>query len=80
MEFLALISLEVCAFNTAITRPAEGSIKLVVVLFTVREIVEHVKVSRLERCPASLANKALLMVTAGQSAVSSFDRFSGDGF
>jgi hypothetical protein len=51
-----------------------------VVLFTVRKVVEHVKVGCLERSSASLANKALLMVTTSKAAIGSFDRLSGDRF
>jgi len=76
----ALFGLEVLALDSRVAGAAQGAVQLVVVLRAVGMVVPDVKVGRLERFPALVADKAGLVVPARQAAVRGADGFPGDEF
>ena len=78
-----VLQLQVCHLNVetleaAITAFAHRAVELVVVPAAVRMVVEHVKVGRLKRFFAGLADEAWPVIVAGQASIRRANRFTDD--
>lgn len=66
---VAIHGLKVLALNTAVAGRAQGIVALVVVLGTIRPVVENVEIGGWERRVAFKADKASTMVSTSQTAI-----------
>jgi hypothetical protein len=67
MELPTLVRLHILAFNATVASPAERSVELMVVLFTIWSVVENVEFGGGKWRLAGLANEALFVIAPGEA-------------
>lgn len=73
MELLRLIRLEILAFDSAIAAFAERSIELVIMLFTIGEVIKDIEICAREGRATGPADEAFSMITASKASRGVFD-------
>jgi hypothetical protein len=64
VEFKALVRFQILAFDAPITGSAEGAVQQMVVMFTVRRVIEYVELGAWKWFLAGAADEAFLMIAS----------------
>lgn len=79
MILSAHVRLQILAFNAAITGAAQRSVELMVMMFTVRRVLEDIEFRGRERACTSSANKTLFVIATSKTAGGVLDRLPDNG-
>jgi hypothetical protein len=80
VELVALVCLEILSFDATVAGQTQGSVELVIVVFTVGRVVEDVEFRTWKRILTCPAHETLLVVAACKPSRGVFDGLSDDRF